>query len=338
MRHLIIPRYGTPDVFEARDAPDPEPGPGEIRIAVAAAGVNFADVLGRLGLYPDAPKLPFTPGYEVCGSVEAIGPGVGEHHVGDRVLALTPFGGYATRVVVPAALVFPTPSSLTDIEGAAMPVNYLTALVALYKFANLEAGETVLIHSAAGGVGIAAVQLARLRGATIIGAASAAKHDALRALGVDHPIDYRSVDVPSEVRRITGGRGVDVIMDSIGGGSFADSYKLLAPLGRLALYGVSSIAPGTKRRWWHAVRTVMSMPKFKPLSLMNRNRGVFGINLAHLWSERDQLRKAMQVLLDEAGRGRIRPVVAKTFPLEQAAEAHRFIQSRSNIGKVVLVT
>jgi NADPH:quinone reductase-like Zn-dependent oxidoreductase len=224
------------------------------------------------------------------------------------------------------------------VEGAALPVNYLTALVALYKFANLDAGETVLIHSAAGGVGIAATQLARLRGATIIGAASSAKHEALRAFGVDYPIDYRKVDVVAEVRRLTNGRGVDVILDSIGGGSFADSYSLLAPLGRLALYGVSSIAPGTKRSWWRAVRTVLSMPKFKPLSLMNRNRGVFGINLAHLWGETDQLRKAMRLLLEEAGRGRIRPVIAKTYPLDQAAEAHRFIQSRSNVGKVVLLT
>jgi NADPH:quinone reductase-like Zn-dependent oxidoreductase len=338
MRRVVIPRYGTPDVLEVREAPDPTPGTGEIRIAVAAAGVNFADILGRLGLYPDAPRPPFTPGYEVCGTVDAVGAGVDEWRAGDRVVALTRFGGYATSVVVPATLAFRTPSALSDVEGAALPVNYLTALVALYKFANLDAGETVLIHSAAGGVGIAATQLARLRGATIIGAASSAKHEALRAFGVDYPIDYRKVDVVAEVRRLTNGRGVDVILDSIGGGSFADSYSLLAPLGRLALYGVSSIAPGTKRSWWRAVRTVLSMPKFKPLSLMNRNRGVFGINLAHLWGETDQLRKAMRLLLEEAGRGRIRPVIAKTYPLDQAAEAHRFIQSRSNVGKVVLLT
>jgi NADPH:quinone reductase-like Zn-dependent oxidoreductase len=337
MRHVVIPRHGSPDVLEIREVPDPVPGPGEVRIAVAAAGVNFADILGRLGLYPDAPKLPFTPGYEVSGTIDAIGPGHDGIQPGDRVLALTPFGGYATSVVVPATLVFPTPAVLSDAESAALPVNYLTALVALYKFANLEAGETVLIHSAAGGVGIAAVQLARLRGATVFGAASSAKHDALRAIGVDHPIDYRRVNVPDEVRRLTNGRGVDVILDSIGGGSFAESYRLLAPLGRLALYGVSSIAPGTKRSWWRAARTVLSMPKFRPLSLMNRNRGVFGINLAHLWSETDQLRRAMQLLLDEAGRGRIRPVIAKTFPLGAAGEAHRYIQSRSNVGKVVLV-
>jgi NADPH:quinone reductase-like Zn-dependent oxidoreductase len=338
MRHVVIPRYGTPDVLEIREAPDPRPGPGEVRVAVAAAGVNFADVLGRLGLYPDAPRLPFTPGYEVCGFVDAVGSGVDGLREGDRVLALTPFRGYATRAVVPESLAFAVPSVLNEVEGAALPVNYLTALVALYKFANLEAGETVLIHSAAGGVGIAATQLARLRGATIIGAASSSKHDALRTFGVDHPIDYRRVDVAAEVRRLTNGRGVDVILDSIGGGSFAESYKLLAPLGRLALYGVSSIAPGTKRSWWQAVRTVLSMPKFKPLSLMNRNRGVFGINLAHLWSETDQLRKAMGLLLDEAERGRIRPVIAKTFSLDQAADAHRFIQGRHNVGKVVLVT
>jgi NADPH:quinone reductase-like Zn-dependent oxidoreductase len=337
MRHIVIARYGPPEVLQVREASDPKPGPGDVRISVRAAGVNFADVLGRLGLYPDAPKPPFTPGYEVCGTVDAIGAGVMGLKPGDRVLSLTPFGGYATLVVVPAALVFPAPAVLSDAEAAALPVNYLTALVALYKFANVEAGETVLIHNAAGGVGIAATQLARLRGATVIGTASATKHDAIRLYGVGHAIDYRTQDVAAEVRRLTSGRGVDVVLDAIGGKSFATSYRLLAPLGRLAVYGVSSIAPGTTRSWWRALRTIASMPTFKPLSLMNRNRGVFGINLAHLWTEQEKLKKTMQLLLAEVGNGRIRPVIARTFPLDRAADAHQFMQSRANVGKVILL-
>jgi synaptic vesicle membrane protein VAT-1 len=338
MRQIVIVRHGAPDVLQARQVPDPIPGEGEVRIAVRAAGVNFADVLARLGLYPDAPKPPVVVGYEVSGVIDAVGPGVTTHREGDRVVALTRFGGYADCVVVPEEFAFSIPSSLGDAEAAAIPVNYLTALIALYRMANISAGETVLIHGAGGGVGIAATQLARLRGATILGTASATKHDAIRQQGVDHAIDYRTADVTRDVRRLTNGRGVDVVLDPIGGRSFTDSYRLLAPLGRLVMYGASSIAPGERRSLWRALVTIVRMPAFKPLSLMNRNRGVFGLNLGHLWEERRQLTEGMTLLLGEVAAGRLRPVVARTFPLERAADAHRFVQSRANIGKVVLIT
>jgi NADPH:quinone reductase-like Zn-dependent oxidoreductase len=338
MRQIVIVRHGAPDVLQPREGPDPVPGPAEIRIAVRAAGVNFADVLARVGLYPDAPKPPVTVGYEVSGVVDAVGPDVTTHRTGDRVVALTRFGGYSDRVVVPAIFAFGIPDALDDVSAAAIPVNYLTALIALYRMANLTSGEIVLIHGAGGGVGIAATQLARLRGAIIIGTASAAKHEAIRQQGVGHTIDYRHADVVAEVRRLTSARGVDVVLDAIGGKSFADSYRLLAPLGRLVIYGVSSIAPGQRRNWWHAAKTIAQMPRFKPLSLMNRNRGVFGLNLGHLWDERRQLADGMTFLLQQVAAGHLRPVVARTFPLDQAAEAHRFMQSRSNIGKVVLTT
>jgi NADPH:quinone reductase-like Zn-dependent oxidoreductase len=333
---VVITRHGAPDVLSVRDVPTPAPGPGEVRIAVRASGVNFADILARVGLYPDAPKPPVVVGYEVAGVVDAVGSGVTRVHDGDRVVALSQFGGYSTHVVVPHEFVFAIPRQMSDADAAAIPVNYVTAMLALYKLANVGPGETVLIHGAGGGVGIAATQLARLRRATIIGTASASKHDALRAFGVDHAIDYRVADVAREVRRLTGERGVDVVLDAIGGRSFDISYRLLAPLGRLVVYGVSSIAPGERRSWLHAARTMMQMPTFRPLSLINDNRGVFGLNLGHLWGERRQLAAALQQLLREAEAGRLTPVVARTFPLERAADAHRFVQSRSNIGKVIL--
>ena len=336
MRQVVITRHGGPDVLQSQDAADPEPRDGDIRIQVRAAGVNFADVLARLGLYPDAPSPPVVVGYEVSGYIDAVGPGVVNRHEGDHVFALTRFGGYASSVVVPADQTFPVPAGFSDAEAAAVPVNYVTALLALYRMANVAAGETVLIHGAGGGVGIAATQLARLRRATILGTASASKHDAIRAFGVEHAIDYRRRDVADEVRRITAGRGADVILDPLGGRSFAVSYGLLAPLGRLIIYGVSSVAQGERRSWWRAARTMMQMPSFRPLSLMNHNRAVIGLNVGHLWSERRQIGAAMELLLQELQTGRLKPVVAKTFPLDQAADAHRFIQSRSNIGKVVL--
>jgi NADPH:quinone reductase-like Zn-dependent oxidoreductase len=338
MHHIVIVRHGPPEVLEAHEAPDPAPGNGEVRIAVRAAGVNFADVLARLGLYPDAPKPPVVVGYEVSGVVDAVGRGVTTHRAGDRVVALTKFGGYADRVVVPAISAFAIPDALDDMAAAAIPVNYVTALLALYRLSNLTAGETVLIHGAGGGVGIAATQLARLRGATIIGTASATKHDAIRQQGVHHAIDYRTANVAAEVRRLTNGRGADVVLDPIGGPSFTESYELLAPLGRLVMYGVSSVVSGERRSMWHALTMVIRMPRFRPLRLMDSNRGVFGLNLGHLWSERHQLGEAMTLILREVGAGRLSPVVARTFPLEKAADAHRFIQSRGNIGKVVLTT
>ncbi len=338
MRQIVIPRYGGPEVFETREAPEPVPGESDIRIRVRAAGINFADVLARLGLYPDAPKPPVVVGYEVAGQVDAVGSAATGFSVGDRVVAMTRFGGYADCVAVPASQAFRCPPFLSDAEAAAIPVNYLTAAIALYRMAALTPGETVLIHNAGGGVGIAATQLARLRRATVIGTASSFKHDALRSFGVEHTIDYRHADVPAEVKRITHGRGVDVILDPIGGHSFTTSYRMLAPLGRLVLFGLSAAAPGERRSWWRALRAWLATPRFDPLSLINRNRGVFGLNLGHLWDAQPQLAPLMEMLIAELQAGRIRPVVARTFPLEQAADAHRFIQARQNIGKVVLTT
>jgi NADPH:quinone reductase-like Zn-dependent oxidoreductase len=338
MRQVVIPRHGDPSVFELRESSDPAPGDGEVRVRVRAAGINFADVLARIGLYPDAPKPPLVVGYEVAGVVDAVGAGVSSPHEGDRVVALTRFGGYSDVVVVPAVQAYRIPERLSDAEAAAVPVTYLTAALALYRMAAVTAGETVLVHNAGGGLGIAATQLARLRRATVIGTASAAKHGALHAFGIDHTIDYRHANVEDEVKKLTRGRGVDVILDPIGGASFGASYRMLAPLGRLVMLGVSSIAAGERRQPWHVFRQWWAMKRFDPLSLINRNRGVFGLNLGHLWSEGAALQPIMDLLLSELSAGRLSPIVARTFPLDRAADAHRFIQSRSNIGKVVLTT
>lgn len=334
---MVIARHGPPDVLELREGADPVPREGEIRIRVRAAGVNFADILARIGIYPDAPPPPVVVGYEVAGVVDATGPGVSSAHPGDRVVALTRFGGYADTVVVPAAHTFRLPDLLSDAEAAAVPVTYLTAALALYRMAALSAGETVLVHNAGGGLGIAATQLARLRRATVYGTASAAKHGALRSFGVEHAIDYRHADVEKDISRLTNGRGVDVILDPIGGASFQASYRMLAPLGRLVMLGVSSMS-AERRQILRVVRSWWQMGSFQPLSMMNRNRGVFGLNVGHLWDERRALLPLMELIMTELGAGRLKPVVARTFPLERAADAHRFVQERANIGKVVLTT
>jgi NADPH:quinone reductase-like Zn-dependent oxidoreductase len=336
MRQVAIVRYGGPEVLQMQEAADPRPGPGQVRIRVRAAGVNFADVLARLGLYPDAPRPPMVVGYEVAGLVDQIGENVTTFVPGDRVTALTRFGGYSDAVIAPVQQVFATPAMLSDAEGAALPVNYLTAVLALYRLANVTAGETVLVQNAGGGVGVAAVQLAALRRARIIGTASAGKHAALHAFGVEHLIDYRTADVEGEVRKITRGRGADVILDPLGGRSFASSYRMLAPLGRLVMFGMSAAAPGMRRNLLKAFRAWWQLPRFSPLSLINRNRAVFGLHLGHLWSEHGRIAPFMELLLNEFRAGRLKPVVARTFPLERAGDAHEFLQNRANIGKVVL--
>jgi NADPH:quinone reductase-like Zn-dependent oxidoreductase len=339
MRQIWIPRSGAPEVLELREARDPMPGEGEVRIRVEAAGVNFADVMGRMGLYPDLPALPVVVGYEVAGRVDAAGRSVYPDWVGRPVLAITRFGGYSDVICVPERQVFTRPDAMGADEGAALPVNYLTAYQLIEVMGGLRAGDTVLVHSAGGGVGIAAIQLARRIGARVIGTASAAKHEALRKLGVEHCIDYRTEDFEARVQEITEGRGVELVLDAVGGTSFKKSYRALAATGRLGMFGVSAAATRKRGRRLDLLRTAASMPwlQFNPIALMNQNKGVFGVNLGHLWGEMERVSSWMEALLGYYRSGSIRPVVAASFPFERAAEAHHYIQDRKNFGKVLLI-
>lgn len=335
MRALVLEKTGPPDTaMTVKDWPEPAPGPKQVLVDVRAAGINFADLLARVGLYPDAPKTPCVMGYEVAGTVAALGPGVDSYAVGDRVVAATHFGGFAERAVADVANVFRLPEGWSFEQGAAVPVNYGTAFAALVKFANVRKGETVLVHMAAGGVGIAALQILRSVGAEAIGTASASKHDAIRAQGAAHTIDYRNQDVAAEVKRITDGRGVDVVLDALG--EFRQSYKLLRAGGRLVIYGASNIATGDRRNLVKAVREVARMPRFNPLRMMSQSKAVIGLNLLTLWDDRGSLEEVTTPLVELMNQGAIEPVVAEAFPFDRAADAHRFIQDRKNIGKVVL--
>jgi NADPH:quinone reductase-like Zn-dependent oxidoreductase len=336
MRQVWITRRGGFEVLEERSAADPEPAPGEVAIRVRAAGVNFADILARMGLYLDAPPLPAVVGYEVAGEVARVGAEVGELAVGERVLALTRFGGYSDLVCVPAVQCARLPERLGFAESAAVPVNYLTAWIMLVHLGNVHRGERVLVHNVAGGVGLAALQICRWRGAEVIGTASAGKHERLRALGVAHCIDYRAQDFELEVKRLTAGEGVAIVLDAVGGASFRKSYRCLEHLGRLYLYGVSSFAPGERRSLARAALGMLSMPSFKPVPLMNENRGVHGVNLGHLWQRPALLREMLREIMALVEGGALAPTVDARFPLARAGEAHAYIQARRNFGKVVL--
>jgi len=337
VRALVITRHGPPDVLEVQERPDPSPGAGQVRIRVRAAGINFADLMARVGLYPDAPKVPCVVGYEVAGEIDGLGEGVEGVEVGRRVLAGTRFGGYAERAVVGASDLVALPDDWSFAEGAALPVNYATAYAGLLRYGGLAAGEKVLIQAAAGGVGIAATQIAKIAGAEVFGTASPAKHDAIRGFGVDHPVDYRTHDVVDEVRRIAGSKQpIDLALDAIGGRSFRQSFSLLAPGGRLVCFGASEVQAGERRSRARALRVLAQMPRFNPLRLMTESKSVIGLNMLTLWDAKRSLDDYIAPLAGWMAHGRIRPVVAATFPLERGADAHRFLHARENVGKVVL--
>jgi NADPH:quinone reductase-like Zn-dependent oxidoreductase len=342
MRAVVLTKTGGPEVLEVQERPDPAVGPGEVRVAVKAAGINFADTMARVGLYPDAPKPPSVLGYEIAGEVESLGDGVDSVKVGDRVVAGTRFGGQAELATVPVDQILPLQEDLSFEQGAAIPVNYATAWAALVTMGGLESTDRVLIHAAAGGVGTAAVQLAKARGAEIFGTASPGKHDAIRALGVDHAIDYRGQDFEAEVKRLTNDEGVDVIIDATGPTNFRKDYRVLRSGGCLVMYGLSEASTGTGRSVRKAASAMVrgpfaTFPWWKSLQAMNENKGIFGLNML-AWSDAEPgLQRVIEPMQAEIERSGLKPVVAEAFPFDRAGEAHQFIADRKNIGKVVLV-
>jgi NADPH:quinone reductase-like Zn-dependent oxidoreductase len=332
MRAVVITKHGGLDVLQVQERPEPTVGPGQVRIAVRAAGVNFADTMARVGLYEDAPKPPVVVGYEVAGEIAEVGAGVDASRVGERVMAGTRFGGYAEQVVVAERDVIPLPERLSFEEGAAIPVNYATAWAGLHGFGSLRAGARVLIHAAAGGVGIAALQLAKAAGAEVHGTASPGKHARLHELGIDRAIDYRTTGWWK------GLPPYDLIMDAIGGTSFARSYGLLRAGGRLIAYGASSVHQSEKRDLRRAAPQALRMMRgFNLIKQMSDSKAVIGLNVLRLWDDRGTLEPWIAPLAEHLASGTVRPVVHAAVPFDRAGEAHRIIGARENVGKVVLV-
>jgi NADPH:quinone reductase-like Zn-dependent oxidoreductase len=333
MRAVVITKHGDPSVLQVQERPDPPLQPGHVRVDVAAAGVNFADTMARTGMYADAPKPPMVVGYEVAGTVAEVGEGVADIAPGARVMAATRFGGYASQVVVPAADVVPLPDNLSFEQGAAIPVNYATAWAGLLGYGSLRAGERVLVHAAAGGVGIAATQIAKHAGAEVHGTASPGKHDAIRGFGVEVAHDYRT---PGWEKGLDG--SFDLIMDAIGGGSFRRSYRMLRTGGRLVAYGASSVQQGETRNLLKAGRQALPMLRgFDLIKQMSDSKAVIGLNMLRLWDARGTLSPWLDPLTQLLADGTVAPVVSDVVPFDRAPDAHRIIAERRNVGKVVLV-
>lgn len=337
MKQIYIPRTGGPEVLEVRERPDPEPGPGEVRVKVEAAGVNFADVMARMGLYQDAPPLPSVVGYETAGVIDQVGPGVVRSRVGEAVIAPTKFGGYSSHVVVKSEQAIVRPAKMSAEIGAAIPVVGLTAWMMIEEMGRVRKGDRVLVHSAGGGVGLMALDLIKRRGGIAVGTASAKKHAELLALGYDQLVDYTTQDYEEVLKK---GPLFDLILDPVGGESWAKGFRLLAPAGKLICFGFSANnGGGTKSNLFTTIKAVAQIPwlLFNPVSLINANKGIMGVNMARMWDQADVLGGWLRSLIQLWEEGVIRPRVHAAIPFSRAAEAHQLIHDRANLGKIVLI-
>ncbi|GAB4405298.1 MAG: medium chain dehydrogenase/reductase family protein [Bacteroidia bacterium] len=337
MRAVFIVRNGPPErAFELREAPMPQPGAGQIRIQVEAFGLNFADVMARIGMYPDAPPLPAIVGYDVVGRVDSLGSGVSGPAPGTRVVALTRFGGYAEYAVTDARAVVPVPEDMDPALATSLATQCGTAWYMAMEAVNLRSGDQVLVQNAAGGVGAALVQLAKHRGCFVYGTAgSPAKLDYLRSIGVDVPIDYRVNRFGEVIAPMVRGRGLDVVFDALGGRDFQEGFKLLGAGGRMVAYGASSLsgAPNGFMRALQALRFGF----YHPLALIGPSRALIGVNMLRLADHRPEvLADVLHRTVAAVQEGVLRPAVSRTFPVSEIAAAHAFLQGRQAMGKVAV--
>jgi NADPH:quinone reductase-like Zn-dependent oxidoreductase len=338
LRAAVATRYGGPEVLEIRDVPAPEPAAGEVVARVRAIGLNFADLFARMGVYPLTPPPPFVPGLEFSGEVVSCGPGAGRFRPGDRIMGYSRHGSHAELVSIHEAYAVPVPPALSFHEAAAFLATGLTAYHGLFRLAHLCPGERLLVHAAAGGVGLASVQLGRAVGAEVFATAGTEVKTALaRKEGATHVINYRREDFETEIRRLTGGEGVDVVMDSVGGRVYRKSWRLLAPMGRYVLFGVSAVTGSGGISRLKAARVFGQMPLLFPPSLIGANKGLFGFNLGTLHGKEAYFEKAIGELLEWHRKGGFRPVVGEIFSFDRIVEAHRHLQLGRSVGKVVVV-
>ena len=334
-RCVSITKAGSPSVLKIIQMSEPVPKSDEVCIEVHYAGINFADTLMRLGLYQPRPEYPFTPGYELSGVIHSLGEDVSGFEVGQRVVAAMPTGAQSSHVTVKTSRVIPVPDEMGLDAAAAMPVTYLTAHHMLHYLGHLKKGETVLIHGGAGGVGTAALQICQWAGIENVWAtASGSKSGIIKSFG-GIPIDRHSQDFAEIIKQATDGRGVDHILDPIGGDNLRRSLSVLAEGGKLYTYGMSAAAPTSKRSLIRSFLAWRKTPKFDPLRLMTRNRGVFGVHMG-TWKDEGAMSEQLHRIMEGIKLGKLSPVIDSIFDAEQVAEAHQHLHDAKNIGKVLL--
>jgi NADPH2:quinone reductase len=338
VKSITIVKYGPPErAFDFREEPIPEPHASQVLIKVDAFGLNFADMMARTGHYRDAPKIPFVPGYEVVGRIAKLGPAVGDLSVGQRVVAFTRFGGYAQYACTTRQAVVLLRQEMSNGVAAALATQYCTAYYAACEATNLFAGERVLIHAAAGGVGTALVQLAKLKGCEVFGTAGSDEKLAyLKTIGVDRPINYRTGDFVDSVRTALNGRGLDVVFDSLGGKTYRQSKRLLGAGGRIVSFGVAELS-GKRAGILSALNMALNFGFIHPLLLLMKSHATVGVNMLRLADQRPEvLQRILRAVVQLANEGRLAPHVGGTFPADRIAEAHRLLEGRASIGKIVV--
>lgn len=333
MKAIFLTKFGAPEqAYEWRDVKETTPGPEEVGIRTEASGINFADVVSRLGNYRDCPPLPMIPGYEVVGRVVSLGSQVKDLQIGQRVLAFTRFGGYSEWVCQKALAVAPIPEDMPAGEALALATQYCTAYHASYVVTNVMPGDRVLIHAAAGGVGTALIQLCKLRGAYIYGTAgSQEKLDYLISQGVDVPINYTKYDFSKVIKE-----PIDVAFDSLGGITFKKSFNLLNYGGRIVGYGAAHM--NDAKNLLSKAKVGLEFGLFHPGPLLIESRSIIGVNMLRLADHRpDVLEYSMKAVVALAAEGKIKPHVGKMYPASQVVQAHNDMENRRTIGKIGLI-
>jgi len=336
MKSVILTKYGAPEVLKVKEFEDIEPSNNQVRIKVHYAGINFAEIMARMKLYPGGPKPGAVLGGEVSGTIDKIGDDVQGLSVGEKVMGLSLNGSYSSQVCINADAIIPLPDNFNLDEAAAFPVTYITAYMMMFDLGNLQENDTFLIHGAGGGVGTAAIQLAKTKNIKIIGTSSSWKHDRLIKMGVDKCIDYNTDDTEKEIMNFTNGKGVDLIIDPVGTKNWKLSYRVLAKMGKLIIYGDQNLVKGDKLKPIVAMKEMYSMPKYKPMDLMANNKAVMGYHLGRFKGHEWKVQRSIVNLIKLVNDNDLHPVIDSKFSFEDASKAHRHIQSRKNFGKVLL--
>ncbi len=337
MRVIQLVKYGdAEEAFRIAEVEKPQTGPGEVLIKVESFGLNFADVMARRGLYKAAPPIPGVLGYEVVGTIDEYGSEVKDMEKGARVVSFTRFGGYAEYVKTDAAAVFPVSGSSDSGELAALSTQYTTAHYSAYVMANIKEGECVLVHAAAGGVGIALVQLSLNRGCNVVATVGSEKKvQFLKTLGVKHVFNYLEGDFEKGIPELTG-KKPDVIFDPVGGKNFKKNLNILATGGRIVGYGASDQL-NRKKSFISSLKLLFGFGFHSPVKFMINTQGILGVNMLKVADDKPELlTRSMAAVVDMYNKGLIKPHVAKEFKAEEIAEAHAFLESRQSIGKIVL--
>ncbi|MCP2503334.1 MAG: zinc-binding dehydrogenase [Candidatus Thalassarchaeaceae archaeon] len=335
MKKVIYPKIGGPDSIQIIEEKLDNPGKNQVKVRVHRAGINFADLMMRQGLYGSNPDFPFTPGYEVSGEIIELGDDENRLEIGQRVIAMTGFGGYSEEVIVESNRVVPIPDNISFDQAAAMPVTYGTAYHMLVHLGGLKEGDTVLVHHAAGGVGTAAAQICKAYGAgLIIGTASESKKEFVESLGMRF-VNRDKEDFVEVCKNMTGGKGVHQAIDPVAGKHLTRSYDALRNGGKLHCFGASSAVPNEKRSLIAAFKMWRNTPKFDPMKMMNSNKSVFGVHMGRMEDE-EIFSNHLADLGELMKQGKINPIIDSVWRFEKVADAQRHIHNRKNKGKVLL--